>query len=70
MLQLFPYDGDECEEVTKLDNTTYKNPSWRKKSARLVPLLQKRIAYDSVLIVAACPGTKHQLDLHNLQAKL
>lgn len=35
---------------------TYRKPSCRRKSARLVPLLQNLIAYDNVLIVAAWPG--------------
>lgn len=35
---------------------THRNPSCRRNSARLVPLLQNRIAYDRVLIVAACPA--------------
>lgn len=32
---------------------THKKPSCRRNNARLVPLLQNLIAYDSVLIVAA-----------------
>jgi hypothetical protein len=36
--------------------TTHRNPSWRRKHARMVPFDQKRMAYDSVEMVAAWPA--------------
>lgn len=56
--------SDRCKKV----GFVYRNPSCRRNNARFVPLLQNRIAYDNVLIVAACPVhqeiVKHRIILH------
>lgn len=43
--------------VLKMDETTDRKPSCRKKHARMVPFDQKRIAYDRVEMVDAWPKT-------------
>jgi hypothetical protein len=58
------------------EDATHRKPSCRRNSARFVPLLQNRIAYDKVAIVAACPELaslhmKHKLSMNTVwRAKL
>lgn len=50
---------------------THRNPSCRRNTARFVPLLQNLMAYDRVVIVAACPLTQaHQSGHHILPLAL
>jgi hypothetical protein len=52
LLKIEPPSGSYEQKMT------HKKPSWRRNSALFVPLLQNRMAYDRVDIVAACPVTK------------
>ena len=46
------------ESNTAKAGGAYRNPSCRRNNARFVPLLQNRIAYDNVAIVAGWPRMK------------
>ncbi len=46
--------------IPRISCRTHRKPSCRRNSARFVPLLQNRIAYESVLIVAAWPAVRRE----------